>query len=200
MHLSVHGRHLDVGDALRSHIEESLSGIFTKYFGDAIEASVTIARDGPMYHARLTAKIGRGLDLAAEARADRPYDAFDGAADHLAKRLRRHKRRLRDHHKDDGGPTERARQVVLSGEPEAGEAPEPDGGDGPEAADGQPAVVAEMPHDIPTLTVGEAVMRLDLADQAAMMFRNAGHGGFNMVYRRGDGHIGWIDPQGNAAA
>jgi len=200
MHLSVHGRHLDIGDALRTHIEDHLSGIFTKYFGDAIEASVTIARDGPMYHARITAKIGRGLDLAAEARADRPYDAFDSAAEHLAKRLRRHKRRLRDHHKDTGGITESGREVVLAEEPEADEAAGPADAAAPEHADGQPAVVAEMPHDIPTLTVGEAVMHLDLGDQTAMMFRNAGHGGFNMVYRRGDGHIGWIDPQGNAAA
>lgn len=199
MQLSVNGRHIDIGDALRTHIETRLASIFDKYLGDAIETNVTFSREGHLYHARVNAHVGRGIQLVAENRADRPYDAFDGAADRLSKRLRRYKRRLRDHHSVtpqtvDSVP---ARQYVFASESDGGEAP--DGGGGADQEDGEPAVVAEMVHAIPSLTVSEAVMRLDLGELPAMMFRNAAHGGFNMVYRRSDGHIGWIDPQGNSA-
>lgn len=215
MQLSVNGRHIDIGDALRGHIEDSLNAIFGKYFGDAIDATVTLSQVGPMYHAQVNAHVGRGIRLAAENQADRIYVAFDGAADRLSKRLRRHKRRLRDHraeaqaeaqgdaHEIDGAPVAAmtARQIVLAGADAEG-ADEDDGAEGAAAgagADAMPAVVAEMTTDIPSLSVSEAVMRLDLADAPAMMFRNAAHGGLNMIYRRPDGNVGWIDPQGNAA-
>lgn len=197
MQLSVNGRHIDVGDALRSHIEDSLNAIFEKYFGDAIDATVTLSQVGPMYHAQVNAHVGRGIRLAAENQADRIYVAFDGAADRLSKRLRRYKRRLRDHHKQEPAPEEllQARQIVLSGEDvQEDEGAEADGENGSE----MPAVVAEMTTEIPSLSVSEAVMRLDLADAPAMMFRNAAHGGLNMIYRRPDGNVGWIDPEGNA--
>lgn len=197
MQLSVNGRHIDVGDALRSHIEDSLNAIFEKYFGDAIDATVTLSQVGPMYHAQVNAHVGRGIRLAAENQADRIYVAFDGAADRLSKRLRRYKRRLRDHHKQEPAPEEllQARQIVLSGEDVQEDAgAEADGENGSE----MPAVVAEMTTEIPSLSVSEAVMRLDLADAPAMMFRNAAHGGLNMIYRRPDGNVGWIDPEGNA--
>lgn len=197
MQLSVNGKQIDIGQAFRSHIEDSLNAIFEKYFGNVIEAVVTLSREGPMYHARVNAHIGRGIQLAAEHLADKPYAAFDGAAERLSKRLRRHKRRLRNHHKEPAPlETLAARQYVLQGDDLAGDLDE---GEETAYADGQPAVIAEMSHEIPTLTVSEAVMRLDLADMPAMMFRNSGHGGLNVIYRRPDGHIGWIDPQGNTA-
>lgn len=192
MQLSVNGKQIDIGDSLRQHIDQSLSTIFSKYFGDAIEASVTLSREGHMYRAQLFAHVGRGIEVTARGEADRPYAAFDGAADRLSKRLRRYKRRLRDHHKENGGALEAtaARQYVLAAE---------DTGDSeaPERADGEPAVIAEMQAEIPTLTVSEAVMRLDLAELTAMLFRNRAHGGLNMIYRRPDGNVGWVDPQGN---
>ncbi len=197
MQLSVNGRQIDIGDALRSHIEDSLNSIFEKYFGSAIDANVTLSRAGVMYHARVNAHVGRGIQLVAEGQADKPYAAFDGAAERLSKRLRRHKRRLRDHHKD-GTPLPEilaGRQYVLSGE----ESDEGAAADGEIRPDGQPAIIAEMSHEISTCTVSEAVMRLDLADLPTLMFRNSAHGGLNVVYRRPDGNIGWIDPEGNAA-
>lgn len=192
MQLSVNGRHIDIGDAFRSHIEDSLTNIFGKYFGDALDTSVVISRNGHLYHARVNAHVGRGMQLSAENSADRPYNAFDGAADRLSKRLRRYKRRLRDHHAEPVAKSDAvaARQYVLSGEEAEPEESEQQGG--------EPAVVAEMPHEIPNLTVSEAVMRLDLGELPALMFRNAAHGGFNVIYRRPDGNIGWIDPVGNA--
>lgn len=129
----------------------------------------------------------------SEAEAALPYVAFDQAAEHLAKRLRRHKRRLRDHHKQQSLETQPADHYVLAATKDDDE---PAG----EGAAGQPTVIAEMKAEIPTLTVSEAVMRLDLADSGALMFVNRAHGGLNMVYRRPDGNVGWIDPKGNSGA
>jgi ribosomal subunit interface protein len=191
MQLSVKGKQLNVGDALRTHVSDSLSRILGKYFGDAIEVSVTISRDGHMYRAVVMAHVGRGIQVQAQGSAEEPYPAFDTAAEHLAKRLRRYKSRLRDHHKDSGPKAETllAQQYILASDDEE-EAAE-------DVGQGQPAVVAEMTTEIPSLTVSEAVMRMDLADQPALMFRNSSHSGLNMIYRRTDGNIGWIDPRGN---
>jgi len=192
MQLSVKGRQIDVSDAFRNHVENALGTIFSKYFGDAIEASVTLSREAHLLKAVVTAHVGRNIQLTAQGEADAPYPAFDMAADRLSKRMRRHKRRLRDHHKADSRlESIPAQQYILAGPPAEDEA------DAQVAADGQPAVVAEMTTEIPTLTVGEAVMRMDLAEHSAMMFRNKAHGGLNMLYRRSDGNIGWVDPRGN---
>jgi ribosomal subunit interface protein len=191
MQLTVKGKQLNVGDALRTHVSDSLSHILSKYFGDAIEVGVTISRDGHMYRAVIAAHVGRGIQVQAQGDAEEPYPAFDTAAEHLAKRLRRYKSRLRDHHKDSAREVEilLAQQYILADNDEE----EP----GEDAATGQPAVVAEMTTEIPSLTVSEAVMRMDLADQPALMFRNSAHDGLNMIYRRADGNVGWVDPRGN---
>ena len=202
MQLSVKGKQLDIGAALRGHVEDSLGRILGKYFGDAIDARVTLAREAHRYRAVVSAHVGRNILIEAHGEAGDPYPAFDTAADRLSKRLRRHKRRLRDHHKDGGDQMETlpALQYILAG---------PDGHGGQDDVDdeafeddasqaaGQPVVVAEMSAEVPSLTVSEAVMRMDLADLPAMMFRNSAHGGLNMIYRRADGNIGWLDPQGN---
>jgi ribosomal subunit interface protein len=191
MQLSVKGQQIDVGTALRGHIEDSLERMLGKYFGDAIDARVTLSRTGQNFRAVVSAHVGRNIHLEAHGEADQPYPAFDAAAERLSKRLRRHKQRLRDHHKEDPGDQEMlpAQQYILSGEADK---------DGEwEQQEDQPVVVAEMATEIPGLTVSEAVMRMDLSGQPAMMFRNRAHGGLNMVYRRSDGNIGWIDPRGN---
>ncbi len=191
MQLSVKGQQIDVGTALRGHMEESLARMLGKYFGDAIDARVTLSRTGHNFRAVVSAHVGRNIHLEAHGEADQPYPAFDAAAERLSKRLRRHKQRLRDHHKEDSGDQEivPAQQYILSGEADQD-------GEWEQQGD-QPVVVAEMASEIPSLTVSEAVMRMDLSGQPAMMFRNLAHGGLNMVYRRSDGNIGWIDPRGN---
>jgi ribosomal subunit interface protein len=168
-------------------VRESLSGVFEKYFGGAIDGTVIFSRDAHLLRASVTVHVGRGITAQSEATADQPYAAFDIAADRLAKRLRRHKRRLRDHHKM---PVEAhpADHYVLTPD----EDHEADG-----SIDGTPMVVAEMKAEILALTVSEAVMRLDLEDSGALLFVNRAHGGLNMVYRRPDGNIGWVDPKGN---
>ena len=191
MQLSVKGHQLDIGTALRGHIEDSLLRMLSKYFGDAIDARVTLSRNGHNFRAVVAAHVGRNIHLEAHGEADQPYPAFDTAADRLSKRLRRHKKRLRDHHKEDSGDQQPqlAQQYILSSEADQnGEW---------DHQETHAVVVAEMATEIPNLTVSEAVMRMDLSDQPAMLFRNRAHGGLNMVYRRTDGNFGWIDPQGN---
>lgn len=188
MHVNVNGKQLDVGEALRTHVQDSLSAIVEKYFGDAIDAAVTIAREANGYTCDVAVHIGRDIYIKGHGRAQEPYPACDQAAEHLAKRLRRYKRRLRDHQKRAAEAVSAPAYVLDAG---AGETT--DAGEDPEA--GEPAVIAEMSTAITTMSVSDAVMRLDLADMPALMFRNAGTGGLNMVYRRHDGHVGWVDPQ-----
>lgn len=195
MNLTVNGKGIDVGDALRTHVAGSLDRVCEKYFSNPIEAAATFSRQSHRFAVQMSVHVGRGILLQAEADGADAYAAFDAAVETIAKRLRRHKRRLRDIHRQ---PTDSypARQFVLapdSEEASAGEsAADAKGGDN--GADSAPMIIAEMEADIPTLTVGEAVMRLDLAETQAMMFHNRAHGGLNMVYRRGDGNIGWVDP------
>ena len=188
MQLSVTGKQIDVGDALRGHIATSLDAAVSKYFDKAIEGSVVIARGNRSIRADISVHVGHNIQLQGHAEAGDAYAAFDAACEHIAKRLRRHKRRLRDHRKTGGkGETEVVSQYILAGDEET-----ESGGEGD-----NPVVIAELETEIETLTVSEAVMRMDLADSAAVMFRNRGHGGLNMVYRRNDGNVGWIDPQGS---
>jgi ribosomal subunit interface protein len=204
MNLTVKGKQLDVGDALRTHVSESLGTLVGKYFTNPQEGSVILSREAHLFTADITVRVGRGIVLQSRAEATEPYPAFDAAAERLAKRLRRYKRRLREHHgrrEDEGEAPMPAAQYILEGAPPDGAGDEDhgdhlDGGvDGGDAAH-RPMVVAEMQTAIDALTVSEAVMRMDLAELPALMFRNRAHGGLNMVYRRPDGHVGWIDPQG----
>ena len=192
MQLSVTGKQLDVGDALRIHIEQNLSTAIGKYFANPTDANVVLSREARNIRADIKVHVGRGIILQGHADAGDAYAAFDLASEHIAKRLRRHKRRLRSHqrNKADSEKALRAQQYVLAPGQEAV-------AEGSESADGQPVIIADMETHIDTLTVGEAVMRMDLANLPAMMFRNRAHGGLNMIHVRQDGNIGWIDPRGN---
>lgn len=200
MHVTVKGKQLDVGDALRGHVVDTLNAQVGKYFGNPMEATVVLSRDAHLFKADIQVHVGRGILVQANAEATEPYPAFDEAADKVAKRLRRHKRRLKDHHRNGPIPPEEAplpaRKYILEG-PEAADGDDVDA-DSPmrEGSDGHaPVIIAEMQTGIDMLTVSEAVMRMDLADIPALMFRNRAHGGLNMVYRRPDGNVGWVDPQ-----
>jgi len=189
MEISVKGKNLNVGDALREYVVKNLTADVKKYFDRALYATVIFSREAHLNRAEITVHAGRGLVMQGGGAADEIHAAFDGALDRIAKQLRRYKRRLRDHHKGRGGADEEtiaAAQYVLA--PEAGDEEVP--------ADGQPMVIAEMAAEIDTITVSEAVMRMDLADAPVVMFRNRAHGGLNVVYRRPDGNVGWIDPRG----
>jgi ribosomal subunit interface protein len=189
MQLTVTGKQIEVGDALRAHVEASLDSILEKYFKTAIEAHVVVAKEAHLIRAEISLHIGRGMVVNAGAAVGEVYAAFDAAAERVAKQLRRYKRRLRDHHakfRDPAEVEERARDYVLAPVAEEADEADPAGG---------PAVIAEISAELPRLTVGEAVMRMDLADALVLLFRNRAHGELNLVYRRADGNIGWIDPE-----
>jgi ribosomal subunit interface protein len=194
MQVSITGKQLDVGDALRRHVEDRLADAVAKYFDHAIDSTVVLSRvgRGKQIRADISVHAGRGIMVQGHGETDDAYSAFDAATDRIAKRLRRYKRRLRDHRKKSGGGDGnglQAQQYVLA---------EADDQESEEvAASAQPVVVAEMTTAIETMTVGEAVMRMDLADMPALVFQNSAHGGINVVFRRSDGNVGWIDPQGN---
>ncbi|MFQ5766131.1 MAG: ribosome hibernation-promoting factor, HPF/YfiA family [Rhodospirillales bacterium] len=185
MDISVKGKNLNVGNALRGHVEDNLSNAVTKYFTRALDANVVFSREGHGLRADISVHPGpRGMVVQGASESNDPYAAFDGALARIAKQLRRYKRRLTDHHKGPPNDELPALRYVI----------QPENDDEEIAADAQPAIVAEMPDTVATLTVSEAVMRMDLADQPVLVFRNGATGRLNVVYHRADGNIGWIDP------
>lgn len=185
MNITVKGKNLDVGDALRAHAENQLIDAVKKYFDRAIEATVVLSKVGHTFTAEITVHPMAGVVIHGRGSNDDPYAAFDQAAERIAKQLRRYHRRLTSHHENMAAQeTFRAQHFVVQAEPDHEELPE----------EGQPTIIAELPTDIPTLSVSAAVMRMDLADTRVQMFRDSGSGRLNVVYRRDDGNIGWIDP------
>ncbi len=193
MQITVSGKQVDLSDALRTRVAEQLDTIAGKYFDHALEASVTFSRARSFFTCDINVHAGRGLTLRGEGEAADANGAFDDAAEHIAKRLRRYRRRVNEHARDHAqrDRPEAGRQYVLRQEDDTAER-----GDEPIASFA--TVVAELPAEIATLSVGDAVMRMDLADQQVLMFRNSASGDLNVVYRRSDGHIGWIDPSARA--
>jgi len=200
MHITVAGKQVETGDALRAHVTDSLGTIASKYFDHAIEAHVTFRRDakgrnGAFFACDINLHAGRGLSVRGEGMGTDAHRAFDEAAEHVAKRLRRYRRRMNEHARslaeERDAAVEAARQAVLAPEPEE----EEEAGSATETSENG-AVIAEQPAEIARLSVREAVMRMDLAQQPVLMFRNKGNGRLNVVYRRDDGNIGWIDPAG----
>lgn len=187
METSVKGKNMDVGEALSTHVEDHLSPAVSKYFNQAIDASVTFSRDQHQFRADISVHPGpRGLTIQGKGEGGDAYVAFDSALERISKQLRRYKRRLTDHHKGASLADDylEAQQYIIESEQDDVEV-EPDG---------QPAIIAEMATQIATLTVSEAVMRMDLADAPIVMFRNSANGSMNVVYKRNDGNVGWIDP------
>ena len=195
MQITVSGKQVDLSDALRVRVQQQLDAIAGKYFDSALEAQVTFSRARSFFTCDINVHAGRGLLLRGEGEAADAHSAFDDAAEHIAKRLRRYRRRVNEHARDSAQRErpQAARQYILRQEEDTGGASTLDGRSVTYAT-----VVAEVPAEIAKLSVWDAVMRMDLADQPVLMFRNSATGELNVVYRRSDGHIGWIDPSGGA--
>jgi ribosomal subunit interface protein len=188
MNVTVTGKHIDLGDAFRERVISGLTAATGKYFPNPLDAQVTVVKEGASFRVDVAVHAARNLRMEATGTAEEAYAAAEQAIERIAKRLRRHKRRLvRSHHHPAPLAAEPAQSYVIN--PEEQETVE----DSAPAGD-QPLVIAEMATEVLTLSVGEAVMRLDLGGQPALMFRNAGSGQLNMIYRRPDGNVGWIDP------
>jgi ribosomal subunit interface protein len=204
MRVQVAGRQMDVGEALRTRIEDELTAGVSKYFSRATDAVVTVGKNGVGCEVDCLLHLSSGISLYAQGHGGDAHAAFDNALTKLETRVRRHKRRLKNHHADNKAPlpAEDAPSYVLAPfedshdlDDEEADAPAPANG----AAEA-PLVIAETKTPVRTMTVSTAVMQLDLAEAPALLFRNAAHGGFNLVYRRPDGNVGWIDPERAAPA
>ena len=189
MQITVSGKQVDLSDALRVRVSDQLKQVAGKYFDHALDAHVTFGRSRSFFTCDINLHAGRGLTLRGEGEAADANAAFDGAAQHIATRLRRYRHRVNEHHRDLANRNgEAARQVVLSAGADEGEAEK-------ETVSADfPTIIAESASTIERLSVSDAVMRMDLAHQSVMMFRNSASGELNVIYRRPDGHIGWIDP------
>ena len=192
MQITVSGKQVELSDALRVRVSDHLDTIAGKYFDHALEANVTFSRARSFFTCDINVHAGRGLTLRGEGEAGDAHSAFDDAAEHIAKRLRRYRRRVNEHARDlaNRARPEAARQYVLRQDEDG----QPNGVDARSDVPAYATVIAESQAEINTLSVGEAVMRMDLADQPVLMFRNSATAELNVIYRRTDGHIGWIDP------
>ena len=188
MDIQISGKNLDLGAALQTHVSENLTDRVRKYFDRDANAQVTFEKARTNVECEVTAHLASGVFLAAHGEAGDAYAAFDDALQKIEKRVRRYKRRLKNHHNDTKSPlpAENASYYLLA-------APE-DETDALETDRETPVIVAESQTSLRSMSVSDAVMQLDLTDKPAIVFKNAGHGRLNVVYRRHDGHIGWIDP------
>jgi len=188
MDIQVNGRQFDVGASLTSHVKDRLAERVQKHFENAVESTVTFSREGHLVHTDCSVHAGHAILMQSHGSAEDPYASFDQSLERIEKRLRRYKSRLVDHHRaaKEELVSRLADSYVIAGEDDDSEE---------EPTELQPVIVAETKTDIPTVTVGGAVMRMDLAASPVFVFHNSAHGGLNVVYRRTDGNIGWIDPQ-----
>ena len=188
MRYQISGKQIDIGEALTTHVKAELGEVVEKYAQRPTDAVVVFSRAAHEHFCEATIHLSTGLNAQAKGHASEIYAAFESCREKLDKQLRRYKRRLRNHHRDRAEPVEfgEGSSYILAAT------------EGPEDTDTDtltPIIIAEMETRIPSITVGEAVMQLELAGQRFLVFRNEGHSGVNVVYRRDDGNIGWIDPR-----
>ncbi len=191
MKFQISGKQMDIGEALSTHVKQELTDVVEKYAQRPTDAQVVLSKTAHEFVCEAVVHLSTGLTAQASARATEVYAAFDECAEKMDKQLRRYKRRLKDHHKVRANPVEvlgGASYILAAGE--EGESAEP--------ATLQPMIIAEMETRVPTVSVGEAVMQMELANAPVLVFRNEKTNGVNVVYRREDGNIGWIDPGATA--
>ena len=188
MRYQISGKQIDIGAALQTHVKTELDEILSKYAGRPTDAHVVFSKSGHEYVCESIVHLSTGLTAQATGKAHEIYAAFDSSGEKMDKQLRRYKRRLKDHHAGRSQPVELsdAGSYILQPRDESEEAAE----DTVNAM-----IVAETETKIPALSVGEAGMQMEIASAPVLVFRNEKHNGINVVYRRDDGNIGWIDPR-----
>ena len=189
MHIAVKGKQIDIGESLRQHATQKLDEISQKFFDQSIESTVNFSHEGPLHRCDIHMKVP-GITLNAHAVDADIYAVFDAAASKIMQRLKRYKSRLKDHHKS-AAPIRSVKYVIENNWDQLAELPPVEQ---PEA----PTIIAELENELRTLSVSQAIMHLDMGDQPAMMFYNSQTGHLGMVYRRTDGHIGWVEPNSSS--
>ncbi|MBX3480997.1 MAG: ribosome-associated translation inhibitor RaiA [Caulobacter sp.] len=200
MQIQVAGKHVDVGAALRDRITDELSSGIGKYFDRGGEADVTVSRQGHAFRVDCLVNLHSGQKLQSSGQGGDAHAAFSDALQKIETRVRRYKRRLKDH--SPAATAKQAENAIYTTLRSPDLADDGDDWLDDEVQDGPPAamIIAENDTDVKTLTVSGAVMELDLTESQTIVFRNAAHGGLSVVYRRADGNIGWIDPERTRAA
>ena len=188
MQYQITGKQIDIGAALQAQVKDVFDELAGKYAERPTDANVIFSKSGHEFICEAIIHLSTGLTAQAKAHSHEIYAALDGCAEKMEKQLRRYKRRLKNHHRQREQPVELvgASSYILAS---------PDHPDESEPESLQPMVIAEMETKIPSISVGEAVMQMELAGAPVLVFRNEGTEGLNVVYRRDDGNIGWIDPQ-----
>ena len=191
MPLRVSGKNIDIGEALREHVTTRVRQAVSKHFPGDVTGAVTLTRDGTAYRCDCQLHPGGAITLHGEGRGHEPYATFEQALDHIEKRLRRHKRKLKDRNSPQAG--ERA-PIAVTASYTVIEAPGSADEDAELGHDYKPLTIAENTTKVREFSVADAVAELDLSGAPVLVFRHAGNGRVNIVYRRADGNIGWIDP------
>ena len=187
MQYQISGKQIDIGSALQTHVKEEMGDVVAKYAERPTDANVIFSKSAHEFVCEATVHLSTGLTAQAKAHATEIYAAFDSCNAKMEKQLRRYKRRLKDHHRERAQPVElmEASSYILASNEDT---------DGSEPESLQPMIIAEMETKIPSISVGEAVMQMELQEAPVLVFRNEGNNAVNVVYRRDDGNIGWIDP------
>ncbi len=188
MQIEIAGKQISLGDALKERIAAGLEGSVSKYFDRAGEASVVVSKPSRNFEVDCSVHLPSGVTLQAHGEGVDAHSAFEAALEKIEKRVRRYHRRLKDHHKNnkDSLPAEAMMERIIVSQDEDD--------DESITLGSAPAIIAESNTKLKTMTVSMAVMQLELTDSPAIMFRNASHGSLNMVFRRNDGNVGWVDP------
>jgi len=193
MQISISGKNMDTGLAFQEHAQLSLNNVVEKYFHNAVSGHVTLEKADSGFTVKTRVALSRRMELESTGRAPDAHAALDAAIEHAEKRLRRHKRRLKNHR----GALTNLEEDDIDVAPMAVYAGASQLSDASSDEDDLLPIVAELSYDIEVLTVDQAVMRLELGGLTMLMFRNASHFGLNVVHLRDNGSIGWIDPRGS---
>ena len=188
MKIKINGKKINIGDSLKFYAEEKIKTLLNKYSLNSIDTNVTFSKDKRDFLCDFSIHMSTGLTALSKSKSNDIHESFDNSINKVEKQLRRYKRRLKNHH------IERREPITFKNEPAYVLSSINDDKVASEYESLQPVIIAEMETKISTMSVGEAVMQLDLMELKMLLFRNSSHNGINLVYLRDDGNIGWIDP------
>ena len=188
MNVQINGKQIDIGSSLSTHAKGKVTEVITKYSKSATDSTITFSKDRYEYFCDIFIHLATGMNVQAKGKAIDIYDSFEDSLEKIDKQLRRYKRRLKNHHNDRKKPIEfmYANSYIISSQNEE---------DSQKKESLKPLIIAEMQEKIPTISVGEAVMQMELSGANMLIFRNSSHQKINVVHLREDGNIGWVDPE-----
>ena len=188
MNVQINGKQIDIGSSLNAHASSKIEELILKYSKSATDSSVTFSKDRYEYSCDISIHLATGLTIQSKGKATDIYDSFENSLEKISKQLRRYKRRLKNHHNDRKKPIEfiKANSYIISNNEER---------DSNVKESLNPLIIAEIQEKIPTVSVGEAVMQMELSGANMLIFRNSSHQKINVVHLREDGNIGWVDPE-----